>query len=696
MQRKDLLFEIGTEEIPAGYIAGAINKLVSYFESGLKEAKLEFNKITPYSTPRRLNIKITSLQTQQQDEIIERVGPAKTASYDEKGNLTKAALGFLKGAGAAEKDIFIKATPKGEKIAIKNEFKGKETTEILTRIIKDVIPKIPFPKSMKWGSGKLSFARPIRWLLVLYGENVIDLEINGIKSGNISYGNRFLKLENPVEIKNINEYKEKLKSAFVIPDREKRKKIICKQMDDLFMNLNEKVIENNKLLEIVTDLVEFPTAVIAEFDRKYLELPELVITSTLSEHQKYFAVTGNSEKLINKFVFVSNGNPENSDLIKLGNEKVIKARLEDAAFYYKEDTKQSLDSYVPKLKDVTFQEKLGSLFEKTERIINLTEYLCDELKIDKTIKKNSLRSAHLCKADLVTMMLGEKEFTKLQGYIGNKYALKSGLNPQISKAIEEHYMNGNDENEMSVEGSLVAIADKMDTVCGIIGVDMIPTGSKDPFALRRAGNGIVQIIADKKFEINLHDLIDKAFNNLQTKLNEPDHNKDVVYDFFKQRVNWLLKQETIDYDIIESVMHIDHSNIPDLIHRAKALQNFKLKEDFIKLVLGFKRVSNIIAEAKEFDEINIKLFIEDTEKLLYEKCAILEKEINDLLPQKKYETILEKLVSYGVVIDKFFDDVLVNVEDNSLRRNRYNLLKKIRELFLKIADISRIVVEGEK
>ncbi|MCD4795693.1 MAG: glycine--tRNA ligase subunit beta, partial [Candidatus Cloacimonetes bacterium] len=409
MQRKDLLFEIGTEEIPAGYIAGAINKLVSYFESGLKEAKLEFEKIIPFSTPRRLTIKITSLQIQQQDEIIERVGPAKTASYDEKGNLTKAALGFLKGAGAAEKDIFIKKTPKGEKIAVKKEFKGKETREILAQIIKDVIPKIPFPKSMKWGSGKLSFARPIRWLLVLYGENVIDLEINGIKSGNISYGNRFLKLENPVEINNINEYEQKLESVFVIPDRGKRKKIICKQIDDLFMNTNKKAVENNQLLEIVTDLVEFPTAVIAEFDRKYLNLPKKVVMLTLSEHQKYFAVTDNSGKLVNKFVFVSNGNPEDSDLIKQGNEKVIKARLEDAAFYYKEDTKQTLESYVPKLKEVTFQEKLGSLFEKTERIKKLTEYLCDELKLKKQIKENSLRAAYLCKADLVTMMLGEKE-----------------------------------------------------------------------------------------------------------------------------------------------------------------------------------------------------------------------------------------------------------------------------------------------
>jgi glycyl-tRNA synthetase beta chain len=691
MPKKDFLFEIGVEEIPAGYIGGAINKLVSFFESRLKEAKLDFEEIIPFSTPRRLAIKITSLQSQQEDEIIERVGPAKAASYDEKGNLTKAALGFLKGVEATEKDVYIKSTPKGDKIAIKKEIRGKETTEILTQIIKDVIPKITFPKSMKWRSRKLSFARPIRWLVVLFGDEIIELEIEGIKSGNVSYGNRFQKLENPVEINNINKYEKKLKSAYVVPDRQTRMAEITKQ---LFNKTNGKIVDEAYLLDTVTDLVEYPTVEVAEFDKKYLDLPEKVVILTLSEHQKYFAIHDGENNLVNQFAFVSNGDSKYSDLIRSGNEKVIKARLEDAEFYFKEDTKQSLEDYVPKLKEVTFHEKLGSLFEKTERIKKLTEYLCTELNLNEIIKNNSLRAAYLCKADLVTMMLNEKEYTKLQGYIGHLYAFACGEKPDVAKAIEEHYKSGGYYKSLSEVGAIVAIADKMDTVCGIIGVGMIPTGSKDPFALRRAGNGIVQIIANQNFEIDLHKLIDVTFEFLEDKLEKPDNNKDIVYDFFKQRVNWLLKQTEIDYDVIESVMHIDHSNIPDLILRAKALQNFKQREDFIKLVLGFKRVSNII-EAAEMSEVNEKLLKEKTEIFLYKEYNILKEKIGKQLPAKAYEEVLQELVVFGAVIDKFFDDVLVNIEDMKLRQNRYNLLDKIRELFLQVADISKIVVEGE-
>ncbi|MCK4695044.1 MAG: glycine--tRNA ligase subunit beta, partial [Candidatus Cloacimonetes bacterium] len=348
-----------------------------------------------------------------------------------------------------------------------------------------------------------------------------------------------------VEINNINEYEKKLEYVFVVPNRNERKARIEKQLHTLFRNNDEGIILDKNLLETVIDLVEYPTAVVAKFDRKYLELPELVVTSTLSEHQKYFAVKDKNGNVTNKFVFISNGDEKYSDLIKQGNEKVVKARLEDAEFYYKEDTKQPLENYVPKLKEVTFQEKLGSLFEKTERIKKLTEYLCTELNLNKTIKDNSIRAAHLCKADLVTMMLGEKEYTKLQGYIGSEYARKSGENCDVAKAIEEHYKSGGYYKNLSKVGAIVAIADKMDTVCGIIGVNMIPTGSKDPFALRRAGNGIVQIIANQNFEIDLHKLIDEAFNQLDTKLSEPEHNKNIVYDFFKQRVNWLLKQRGI-------------------------------------------------------------------------------------------------------------------------------------------------------
>ncbi len=737
MQTKDFLFEIGTEEIPAGYISAAVNKLKSYFTSKLKEAKLSYEKISTFSTPRRLAIIVIDLQTKQEDEIIEKIGPAKSIAYDENGNLTKAGLGFLNGVD--EKKICFKQTKKGEKIALKIQKQGKDTKLILSEFIKDVIKEIPFPKKMKWNQQQFSFARPMRWLLAICGSEDIPAEFNGIITGNISFGNRFQELENPIIINSADEYEKKLKSVFVIANRDERKRMIVEQIHLLFENSSENTLEDKNLLETVTDLVEFPTAIIAEFDEKYLNLPKAVITSTLSEHQKYFPImyhkqsclcketnkiderkmyhkqsclckeTNNKERnneetnkivcytLTNKFVFISNGNPENSELIKLGNEKVVKARLEDASFYYNEDKKQPLESYVPKLKEVTFQSGLGTLFEKTERIMKIVTFLNNNLELIETEKKNSLRAAYLCKADLVTLMINEKEYTKLQGYMGYNYALESGESPETAQAILTHYQGGNakDEFPMSKVGALVAIADKMDTVCGIFGVGLIPTGSKDPFALRRAANGIVQIIDSQKFEINLHQLIDKTFKILKDKLENPGNNKDLVYDFFKQRINRFLKQNGIDYDVIESVMHIDHSDITDLKQRASDLQKFKQREDFIKLVIGFKRVSNIIAEAKNLRVVNIQLLREKTEKSLYEKYLTLSDSLEKSLQKKDYEKVMENLVSFSILIDNFFDDVLVNVSDEELRQNRYNLLGKIRKLFLHVADIAKIVV-GEQ
>ncbi|MBT4575879.1 MAG: glycine--tRNA ligase subunit beta [Candidatus Cloacimonetes bacterium] len=692
MDKKNFLFELGVEEIPAAYIAGAIKTIKDHFEINLKKANLEYDELQLFSSPRRFAIKITSLQSQQKDEVIQRVGPTKEMAYTADGKLTNAALGFLRGAGAEESDIIIKQTPKGDKIAIKKEIRGKSATSILVNLIKEAINGIKFQKSMKWGSSKLSFARPIRWILALFDDDIIELEYENITSNNITYGNRFQKLDNPIDINSIDEYERKLADVFVIPNRDKRKEIIKKQMGELFINSDEKVIENNKLLETVTDLVEFPTAVIADFHEKYLKLPQKVVTLTLSEHQKYFSINNKDGKLSNKFLFISNGDPQFSSLIKLGNEKVITARLEDAEFFYKEDTAQPFEAFVPKLSEVTFQQKLGSVLEKTERFKQITRFIGDEVKLEENIKKYSLDGANLCKADLVTLMLGEKEFTKLQGYIGHQYALKSGVNKETALVIEEHYMNG--DNAMSLAGSVVAIADKIDTICGIIGVDMIPTGSKDPFALRRAANGVVQIISNNKFELDIHKLIDVSFELLKDRLDKPENNKEVVYDFFKQRVNWLLKQKQIDYDIIESVMHIDHSNIPDLINRAEALHGLKKQEDFIKLVLGFKRVSNIIADEKPTLIVNKEMLTERMEQELYAQYLELDEEIKELLPKKNYKKILEILVNYGSTIDKFFDEVLVNVEDVKIKQNRYNILFCIRELFLQVADLSKLVVEG--
>jgi len=697
MNTKDFIFEIGTEEIPAGYIKNAGGKLKSFFAENLVNLHLNFENIKLYTTPRRLAIKITNLQIKQEDQLIEKTGPALNVAYDETGHLTRSAQGFLKNSGAAEKDIFIIKTAKGEKIAVKYTQPGSDTEEVLKNLIPQALKTIPFPKTMKWKNKNLAFARPIRWLLILWGNKTIDLEYKNIKSGNYTYGNRFLSLENKIVIEQVSDYEKKLEKFYVIPDRTKRKAIIQNKITKLINREKFQINLDNALLETVTDLVEYPEPVIAQFAPRYLSLPEKIITSTLSEHQKYFSISDIDGNITNKFLFVSNGDPQFNNLIKLGNEKVVKARLEDADFFYKEDIKIPFEKYVPKLKQVTFQEKLGSVFEKTERIVKNAEFLCKSLKLPEFVKDKTLRTAYLCKADLVTLMLGEKEFTKLQGYIGCKYAELSGEKQPIPQAIFEHYLPRwqNDRLPETMEGSIVAIADKIDTVCGIIGIGMIPTGSKDPYALRRAANGIVQIIAEKKINLSIGEFICHACNILKSKL-PPNYKCDPVNDFMKQRINWYLQENHIEYDVIDSVMHIDHNDIPDLWSRARALQELKKSSDFINLVTGFKRVSNIIENYQEYVPFKKSLIQHNSEKELYDKYLILQKEIGKFLAGKEYGTVLKLLIEYGTIIDKFFDDVLVNVEEDELRKNRYALLLLIRNLFLKVADLSKIVFERNR
>ncbi len=696
MESRDFLFELGMEEIPVGYINGAINTLRKIFVEELKKLKLSYTTIKIFSTPRRIAIKILGLQSKQNDEIINKVGPAKRVAYTEEGELSKAGLGFLRGAKASKENIYIKETPKGEYLAVQVEILGKSTEELLPQITINAIKKITFPKSMKWNSKTLTFARPIRWILALWGNKLLEFSYETIKSDLVTYGNRFVKIPYQVEINSIDKYEDSLKEAFVVADRNERKSEISRQLNTVLKGTDLHILEDSRLLDIVTDIVEFPTAVVAEYNEKYLDLPEKIIISTLTQNQMYFAVIDSKGKLQNKFVFISNGNPEYKNIIKLGNEKVVKARLEDAEFYYKEDTKHSLESFIPKLSEVTFQAKLGSLLEKTERIIKITKKISFLLKIDDSIKNRAIRAAELCKADLVSLMLGEKEFTKLQGYIGMNYALKSGEPTQVATAIYEHYMprGQNDSLPESMEGAIVAFADKLDTVCGIIGAGLIPTGSNDPFALRRAANGVVQIIDKFVFEIDIFTLISFSFDLLEIKLGNRK-NEQIAIDFFKQRVNWLLQQKNIDYDIIESVTYIMYSSLPDLLKRAQDLREFKSQESFVKLVLGFKRVSNIISKEKNILPFEKSLLKENAEIELYEEYEKLSIILKTSLAEKDYVTVMNSLVSYSAFIDKFFDDVLVNVEEKNIRANRYALLNNIRKLFLKVADLAKIVVEGD-
>ncbi|MDD4147573.1 MAG: glycine--tRNA ligase subunit beta [Candidatus Cloacimonetes bacterium] len=693
------LFELGIEELPDSVIVPAINSIKLSFEKMLSEQNLDHGEIRIGSTPRRLAISAAGLPEKQADVEICKTGPSVTIAYDDKGNLSKAGMGFVRKCGAAEQDVFVQKTEKGEFIAVSFVQKGMQCREILRDWIPEAISQIPLPKKMIWKSKSLAFSRPIRWIVALWDTQIIDLDFHGISSGRTSFGNRYLGLDISIEIQSAADYEGAMTSGCVIVDREKRRSMITDQFSTLFTDGSLMVKPDERLLETVCNLVEYPWAVIAEFDASFLKLPERIITSTISQNQKYFSVYGADGALSNKFVFISNGDPKQSEIIKAGNEKVVAARLEDALWFFEEDCKRGLDAFVPHLTEVVFQSQLSTMADKTNRILAISEYLCCELSYDDAQKIKVMRTAQLCKADLLSLMLGEKEFAKLQGYMGMHYALVAGEDPEVAQGIYEHYMprGSNDSLPQSVCGAICAVAEKLDTVCGIIGVGLMPTGSADPFALRRAAGGLVQIVADRAWDIDLEHLIDFAFDILSTnKVQLKPGSKDNCKSFFAQRVNWLLKELGIAYDTVASVCVAGFARLPHLIAKARALEELRQDSSFVKLVIGFKRVSNIIERETGLATADPALFESEAERDLYDGLSSLSKNIGEALLHLDYPGALLELVDFGEKIDAFFDNVLVNCEDPILRQNRHKLLAAIRAEFIKVADLSLIVVDSDK
>ncbi|MBW6513454.1 MAG: glycine--tRNA ligase subunit beta [Candidatus Syntrophosphaera sp.] len=694
---RDFLLEIGVEEMPATHLGPAMDFIRDSFAKLMQISALECASSQASSTPRRLFLLARSVQEKQADIQVSKTGPAKRIAYDEAGNLLPAALGFLKKNSAKPEDLYIQSSEKGEFIALSYVQPGRESAEILKEWIGELIPRIPFPKTMVWNDPRLAFSRPLRWLCALWGEQVIPVRIAGMDSGNFTFGNRYKGLGKKLAIPSPGSYLAILKENAVLADRTDRHAVLTGELDNLLRGTDLRVVPDARLADTVTDLVEYPSAVLAEFDPEFLKLPEKIITSTISQNQKYFAVQTPEGSLSNKFVFVSNGNREHAALIRKGNEKVVAARLADALWYYQEDTGRPLESYLPRLSEVVFQSKLGTMADKSARIGKIAGFLCQELNLGTEATQLALRTALLCKADLVTTMLGEKEFTKLQGYIGKQYALASGEPEEVAEGIYEHYLprGTNDGLPQTLAGAIVALADKLDSVCGIVGIGLLPTGSTDPFALRRAANGVVQIIVDRGWGLDFSALLRHALTlvKAQTPL-FPSAETD-VQNFFRQRVEWLLKQLQIDYDVIDSVMHLSLGDLPDLRHRALALQDYRTREDFQRLVIGFKRVSNIIGGVESFAPISLaKLEIRE-ERELHDSLLKLQQSIGQSLETSDYSAAIDLLVGFGKHIDRFFDAVLVNCEDPGLRDNRYALLNLIKTEFLRVADISRIVLENE-
>ncbi|MCB5230649.1 MAG: glycine--tRNA ligase subunit beta [Candidatus Cloacimonas sp.] len=699
MDKKDFLFEIGVEELPASYIAPAVLALSGYFDESLRSKNLSFTRVDQYSTPRRLTIIVKDLDVKQRDEIVERIGPAKRVAYNEDGTLSKAGAGFIRGAQCEEADSFIVNTSKGEYIAVKKMMLGEQTIHLLEEIATAALKKISFPKTMYWRAKTEKFARPIRWLVAIYGEELVKVEYNGIKTDKITNGNVLSKTGKAIVIDTPNSYLSKLEiDGLVIADREKRKRSIEDQIIKLSTENNSRLLNYKELLEEVTDIVEYPTAVLASFKEDYLTLPNRLIEATLVKNQKYFPLYNEDGGMNSHFIFIANNRPDYAENTKEGNERVVKARLDDAEFYYKEDSAKNIEYFNEKLNDIIFAAKLGTVYEKTRRIMKLAAYISRELGLSEETALDAQRLADVCKFDLTSLMVGEKEFATLQGYVGRNYATVWGEKESVAIGIEEHYFPLNSTHSLPSNecATVVSIADKIDTLCGVFGTGVIPTGSNDPFALRRVANGIVRILFEKELSFNLKELIEYAYELFEEKLEKDNQGKENLLNFFDQRIEWYLQQQGVDQGVCRAVMAESDYEFTAIQSKAILLNDIRDTEEFKLMTISFKRVSNIISKESEFQSVDDSLFIAKEEKELFDALVSKEKIVQELVADREYAKVIDNFMEIRIEIDAFFDGVMVNVEDKRVRDNRYALLKRIREMFLTIGDLSLIVFDNEK
>ncbi len=700
--KTNFLLEIGTEEIPAGYIPPALDFLKREFSDRLEKEYLTFGTVKTAGTPRRLVVYIPDLDTKQPDRKVEILGPPRAVAFDDEGNPTKAAEGFARKNSVTVQDLDIKATERGDYVYITKIEKGRPASEILNTLIPELMASIPFPKTMRWGNEKVKFARPVRWILALCGNEIIPFSFGDAKSDRKTFGHRFASPESiDLESASYEVYLSRLKRAYCLVDIRERLQILKQDALKQAQKAGGTVLKDKELEELNTFLTEFPWAICGSFSPAFLSLPDAVLITCMKEHQKYFAVVDQKGKLLPNFIAINNTPSDKPELVKKGHERVLGARLADADFFFKEDTKKKLEEFVQELGGMVFHKGLGSLLDKTDRIGRLAEFIAHKLgyqQIDK-IK----RAAYLCKADLCTEMVGE--FPTLQGVIGKEYALISGEDPDVAVAIEEHYLPIRSGGRLpeTVPGLILSIADKIDTITATFGLGLKPSGNQDPYALRRQALGIINILIDKEMVLSLSELIDETISCLQEFLPKlPSSLKDDVIKFFKKRFKNELISRHIDYDVIDAAIAADFDSIFDCYQRVLALKAVRRQPEFEPISIAFKRVMNIL---KDFHggTIRPELFRDPEEKILYDAFQQIKEQISPLVsPQgadhpplaEQYQRALMLLLSLKPHIDNFFDNVMVMVEDENLKTNRLSLLWLISKLFLKIGDLSYIVTEG--
>ena len=676
---KPLLFEIGSEEIPARFVSVGLGLLKDAFIQLLDKSSIGYGNISLYATPRRLTIYIEGVSEKQKDSTTEFLGPPKKVAFDDKGSPTKAATGFAGSLNIDVKDLKIKKTERGEYVAATVEEKGRATGDVLAGSLAELISSLQLPKSMRWGSGSLRFFRPIQWILAVFGNEIVPFDLDGIKSGDISYGHRFLSPA-AIKIDDPSAYLPLLRQSHVLADPAERKNAISEGLKEIEAAAGCRVHEDAELLDIVTNLVEYPTAIPGSFDDKYITLPKELLITVMKTHQKYFSVENKDGGMATSFIVVSNTKSENNDMVRKGAERVLRARLEDAGFYYIEDRKIPFWDYIEKLKKVTFQEKLGSLYKKAERISLLSSFIADNLGLQS--KEKLSRAAMLCKADLVTGVVGE--FPELQGYMGMIYALNSGEDKETASAIYEHYFPRfpGDSLPSGKTGAIISLADKMDNISSFFFLGLIPTGSEDPFALRRQAAGIISILEESDYPLSLEILIDKSLENLAPAPEERKTVSGKILQFFSQRLEGILLSRGYSHDIINAVLSTRDMNIKDIMHRIAIFSQFRAYPEFPGLLLAAKRVHNIINKARPGD-VKEELLIEAPEKELFSVSG----KVRDNLTETDFKALFE----LEVPINIFFDKVLVMDRDVRIQENRLALLLSVKKIFDSLGDFSKIV-----
>lgn len=683
---KTLLLEIGTEEVPAHVMPGILSQLKENAAKTFEELRIEYKNIKTLGTPRRSALLVEGLAEQQADLSKENRGPAVNIAFDADGNPTKAAQGFARGQGVKPEEL---VTKDGYVYAMVHE-KGGQTVDLLGETLKGLVDGLNFPNNMHWADLDYKFIRPLRWLVALYGQEVIDFEVANVKSGRTSRGHRFLS-EGNFEIANAEDYVEACRKASIIVDQNERCAMIRQQIAEVAAANGGQAEVNEDLLEEVLYLVEYPTALCGKFDEKYLALPAEAVITPMRDHQRYFPVLKDGQ-LLPLFITIRNGGKEHLETVQHGNERVLRARLEDAQFFFDEDRKKTLEQHGEKLKTVVFQDGLGTIYDKALRLEVLAGYIADAIGANEQDKKDAVRAAKLAKADLVTGMV--TEFTELQGVMGREYALLDGETKAVAQAIDEHYMPrfAGDSQPASVAGRIVSLADKIDTIVGTFSRGLIPTGSQDPFALRRQALGVVNMLKEAQYHISLSQLVAKAMELLKiADAGQQAKLQNDVADFMKLRLKNVLADAGIRYDVVDAVF-VTVDDIYGVFMRAQAV-NEAVKQDMEKNIQAFVRTGNIARKAEDVQAVvEADILAEQVEKDLYSAYEAAAAKTEQEIAAQDYAGAIATLSQLAAPIDAFFDGVMVMDKDEKIKNNRLGLLKLVDNLICQVADFSKIVL----